>query len=113
MDDYMERERIRRKKRAKASSNSSSSAAYKPIASSRGVYDAKAKRKPKSIAPNNAMSRLQIRKDMKEIENRKIGSSTTSINKLGGSIANKPSSSRDLAFKRAAYFESLLQNQEE
>ena len=117
MNDYMERERIRRQKGAKTSVKLSSSSLYKPrkkpMLSSQPVFESKQKPKSKSIVPTNAMSRLQIRKDIKKIDNRQIGSSTRSINKLGGSIANKPRSSRDLAFKRAAYFESLMQNQEE
>merc|ERR1712157_663025 len=80
MDNYMERERIRRQKRAKATGNksslSSSSAAYKPRSKPKVVSEP-------AFVPTNAMSRLQIRKDIKRIDNRQIGSnSTTSINKL-------------------------------
>ena len=60
--------------------------------------------RPKATVPGitKKMNRLQIKKEIR-IDNQQIG----------GKRIGKPSNSKDLASKRAAYFEALLQNQED
>eukprot|EP01083_Nonionella_stella_P144012 448744_1 len=98
MGDYMERERLRRERRGKASSgikqsfNKKSNAKPKPRAKPSVVERAQATKK---------MTRVQMKKEIR-IDNQPIG----------GRKASKPSNAKDLASQRAAYFESLLRNQE-
>merc|ERR1712129_112238 len=125
MNDYVERERIRRQKRSNAKQPIMSrpkptpTPQPKPTVPSQPAVSTSSKstRKPmkkKSAPPTELMARLQIRKDKKDNLHRQAATgSNVSINKVGGSVANKPKGSRELAFKRAAYFESLMSNQEE
>eukprot|EP01084_Bolivina_argentea_P141587 248789_1 len=95
MIEYVERERLRRQKRSE----------YKDININKKSFN-----KIRQVNNNNhnnnnkitkkKMSRLQIKKEIK-INNQPIG---------GKRGINKPSNSKDLASKRAAYFESLLKN---
>merc|ERR1712013_192149 len=115
MDDYRERERARRAQRSKGAKGSKLTASaprqkkQKPVA-----YEApKKKMRKDSEVPTKQMSRMQIRKGGGETKIRKDGVEThTSVNVLGGNRVDKPVGAKDLASKRAAYFESLLQNQE-
>jgi len=97
MSDYVERERLRRQNSKKCSSINNKPKQKKPVQSK--AVEPKTRTSTKSVTKK--MSRLQIRKETK-IENQPIG----------GRITSKPSNSKDLASKRAAYYESLLQNQE-
>jgi len=92
MDDYMERERARRRQRSKGSKTTKAVAYEVP----------KKKTRANAEVPTKLVSRLQIRKESELEKNTPIG----------GNRINKPAGSKDLASKRAAYFESLLQNQE-
>merc|ERR1712129_176437 len=122
MNDYVERERIRRQKRSNAKQPIMSrpkptptpQPKPKPTMPSQPAVSSRKPIKKKSAPPTELMARLQIRKDKKENMHRQAATgSNVSINKVGGSVANKPKGSRELAFKRAAYFESLMSNQEE
>jgi len=99
MSDYMERERARRAQRSKGAKGSKSSTrAPRPKAV---AYEAPKKKARKDAeAPTKLMSRMQIRQE----SNAPIGSA--------GNRINKPAGSKDFASKRAAYFETLLRNQE-
>lgn len=100
MNDYVERERLRRQQRHNRprgiNKDVGKSNDYKP------KPKPKPKVQPKHKVPTKKMSRLQIKKEIK-IDNQAIG----------GKRISKPSNSKDLASKRAAYFESLLSSQEQ
>eukprot|EP00486_Rosalina_sp_Unknown_P012780 CAMPEP_0201596968 /NCGR_PEP_ID=MMETSP0190_2-20130828/193557_1 /ASSEMBLY_ACC=CAM_ASM_000263 /TAXON_ID=37353 /ORGANISM="Rosalina sp." /LENGTH=420 /DNA_ID=CAMNT_0048057657 /DNA_START=710 /DNA_END=1972 /DNA_ORIENTATION=+ len=113
MNDYVERERLRRQKRGTGKGTSSSTG----LGRNRGNGNMnanmnKSKPKPslrsrpdtKASVPTitKKMNRLQIKKEIK-IDNQQIG----------GKRMSKPSNSKDLASKRAAYFERLLENPEQ
>lgn len=98
MGDYMERERARRAQRSKGTIGSKSrTSAPRPKPMANEVPKKKNARKDAEV-PTKLMSRLQIRKE--------------SNAPIGGNRINKPAGSKEFASKRAAYFESLLQNQE-
>eukprot|EP00485_Elphidium_margaritaceum_P001781 CAMPEP_0202693552 /NCGR_PEP_ID=MMETSP1385-20130828/7630_1 /ASSEMBLY_ACC=CAM_ASM_000861 /TAXON_ID=933848 /ORGANISM="Elphidium margaritaceum" /LENGTH=589 /DNA_ID=CAMNT_0049349243 /DNA_START=48 /DNA_END=1817 /DNA_ORIENTATION=- len=96
MNEYVERERLRRQKKQKATTRPS-----------QAMVNVKAKPQ-RSVADENKharkrMSRFQMKQEIK-VDNEPIGRS--------GHSSGKPSNAKDLASKRAAYFETLLQNQE-
>eukprot|EP01084_Bolivina_argentea_P065326 119069_1 len=91
MNDYMERERLRRERRGNGIKQSFNKRS-KPKAKAAVVDRAQATKK---------MTRVQMKKEIR-IDNQAIG----------GRKASKPSNAKDLASQRAAYFESLLRNQE-
>ena len=108
MNDYVERERLRRQNRGKRGSSILSGPSKQSV--NQNVSKPKMNKtssKPKGPKPSvpgitKKMNRLQIKKEIR-IDNQQIG----------GKRIGKPSNSKDLASKRAAYFESLLQRQED
>merc|ERR1719300_184096 len=99
MDDYLERERLRRQQRKGMNSGKRMAASSKAMV--KGVGGGSRQRKTSQMsAVTKKMSRLQIEQQKMNLQK--------SVQKI-----DKPTGSKDLASKRAAYYESLLQQQEE
>lgn len=95
MDDYLERERARRQQRGGMARNQVKNTMIRGDAAG-----GRRKKTSQMGTVTKKMSRLQI--EQQKIDRQK------SLQKI-----TKPTGSKDLASKRAAYFESLLQHQDE